>query len=107
MSGLSLGGTAAGIAESLHFQDSDNTFTVNRTQDVEPFLNANKRAQSDGEGWSPSREMRRIASIPPIVHEIWKNTYGVDPLKPEHHKLLRRLLNDPENRFLRVSEGQF
>ena len=28
MTGLPLGGTAAGIAESLHFNDADNTFTI-------------------------------------------------------------------------------
>lgn len=106
MTGLPLGG-AAGMAESLHFGESDDTFTINRVQDVEPFLDANKRAQSDGEGWSPTREWRRVASIPPIVLEIWKKQWGVDPLKPDNHKLLKRLLNDPENQFLRVSEGRF
>jgi hypothetical protein len=106
MTGLPLG-SAAGMAESLHFGESDDTFTINRVQDVEPFLDANKRAQSDGEGWSPSREWRRVASIPPVVVEIWKKQWGVDPLKPDNHKLLKRLLNDPENQFLRVSDGRF
>lgn len=96
-----------GIAETLHFDDTERTFSLLRSQDAEPIIDANKRAQASGEGYSPSREFRRIASIPVVVLEIWKKQYGVDPTRPEHHALLRRLLNDPDNRFLRVSEGRF
>ena len=107
MSALPLGPSAAGWAETLHFDDADNTFSIKRAQDVEPFLDANKRAQADGDGYSPSREFRKIASIPPVVLEIWKKQWGVDPTQAQHHDLLKRLLNDPDNRFLRVSEGRF
>lgn len=106
MSGLPLG-QFNGVHESLHFDDAERTFTVRRVQDAEPIIDANKRAQTDGDGYSPTRELRRIASIPPLVLEVWKKQYGVDPTKPAHHDLLRRLLNDPDNRFLRVSEGAF
>ena len=95
----------AGIAETLHFDDSENTFTINRTDDIEPVINANKRAQVDGDGFSPSREMRHVARIPVVVYQEWCRREGVDVLKVEHRGLLKRLLNDPDNHFLRVSEG--
>lgn len=104
MNGLPLG-TFNGVAESLHFDDAEDTFTIRREHDAQAIIDANKAWQADAAGWSPSRELRRIASIPPLVVEVWKQTYGVDPTKPAHHDLLRRLLNDPDNRFLRVSEG--
>ena len=94
-----------GITETLHFDDAERTFSLLRSQDAEPIIDANKRAQTSGDGFSPSRELRRVASIPPLVHQVWKQQWGVDPLLPANHDLLRRLLNDPDNRFLRVSEG--
>lgn len=106
MDGLPLG-ALDGVRESLHFDDAERTFSILREHDAQPIIDDNKRWQADGAGWSPTREMRRVASIPPLVHELWKKLYGVDPLKPQHHDLLRRLLNDPDNRFLRVSEGAF
>lgn len=107
MAGLPLGPHAAGWAETLHFDEGEGTFTINRVDDVAPVLDANRRTHLHGDGYSPSRELRHIASIPPLVVEVWKKQYGVDPLRPEHRGLLRRLLNDPDNRFLRVSEGRF
>lgn len=98
-------GIEDGITETLHFQDGDGTASLYREQDVEPILDANKRA--GGVGMSPTREFRHIARIPVVVYDHWCKTYGVDVTKPEHSGLLRRLLHDPDNRFLRVDGGRF
>lgn len=95
-----------GITETLHFQDCDDTATLNRVQDVEPIIEANKRAQSNNDGMSTTREWRHIARIPDVVYLEWCKTYGVDVLHPEHSKLLTRLLSDPENRWFRVDGGR-
>ena len=105
--GSLLVGDEDGILETLHFQDGDGTATLRRLQDVEPILDENKRAQAAGEGMSPTREFRHIARIPVVVYDHWCRQYGVDVLKPEHAGLLRRLLHDPDNRFLRVDGGRF
>ena len=104
MTGLPVG-QFSGISETLHFDDSEETFCLLRSEDVEPVLDANKRAQADGDGFSPTRELRHVARIPPLVVEIWNKTWGVDVLKPANAALLRRLLRDRDNQFLRVSEG--
>lgn len=98
----------SGWREYLRYDETEDTFAIEFEADVEPVLEANKRRQNDGtNGYGESREWRQVASIPPIVVEIWKRRYGVDPLARGNEHLLRRLLNDPENRFLRVSEGRF
>jgi hypothetical protein len=100
-------GKMDGITETLHFQDGDGTASLYREQDAEPILDANKRAQADGVGWSPSRELRHVARIPTLIYHEWCKVHGVDVLHPAHRDLLRRLLNDPDNRWLRVDGGRF
>ena len=53
-----------GIVEWFHFDELTGEATIERVQDVEPVLEANKRAQASGNGFSPSRELREIAEIP-------------------------------------------
>lgn len=104
MTGLPVG-QFSGISETLHFDDSENTFSLLRSEDVAPVLDANKRAQADGDGFSPTRELRHVARIPHVVYLEWNKRFGVDVLKVEHRGLLKHLLNDPDNKFFRVSEG--
>jgi hypothetical protein len=40
-----------------------------------------------------------------LIVELWKKQYGADPLAKGNETLLRRLLNDPDLRFLRTSSG--
>lgn len=95
-----------GVAESLVFH-SDGSFALRRSQDVEPALEANKRLQAMGDGYSASRDLRRIASIPAVVQFEWIRRYGADPLARGNEALLRRLLNDPDWRHLRTAPGAF
>jgi hypothetical protein len=80
--------------------------TVHRTADVEPILEANKALAASGDGYSPSRELRRAASIPMAVIEKWKNELGVDVFNPDHRPAVRRLLNSNEYAFLRTAPGR-
>ena len=96
--------TPDGISEHLDFH-GDGSFAVVRSQDVEPILEQNKRLQTEGDGYSPSREWRRVASILVTVQMQWIEKYGVDPLAKGNEALLKRLLNDPEWRHLRTSPG--
>lgn len=93
--------------EAFHYDEDTQRFAVETRQDVEPILDANKRAQADGDGYTPSREMRHIARIPNVVIEKWINELGVNVFNKDHAPAVRRLLNDPDWRFLRTSPGRF
>lgn len=95
-----------GIAERLLFH-GDGGIALERRCDVTQAIEENKRARSAGDGYSPSRELRRVASIPVAVQFEWIRRYGADPLAKGNEKLLRRLLNDPEWAYLRTSPGRF
>lgn len=95
-----------GMVERLHHDETADRFHLETIADIEPVLERNKALQTEGDGYSPSREWRRVASIPPIVVEIWKRQWGADPLAPGNDELLRRLLNDPDLRHFRTAPGR-
>lgn len=89
----------------IDFIADGDKFHLKYTQDVEPLLDYNKAKQSAGrEYYASDNEMWKVASIPVTVQYEWLRRYGVDPLHPEHHDLLARLLNDPEWRYLKTAE---
>ncbi len=88
-------------------EDSDGSLIVHRLADVEPLLERNKALLNSGEdGYTPSRELRRVASIPNAIVEKWRNELGVDIYNPDHRDAVRRLLNSSEYLYLRTAPGR-
>lgn len=79
--------------------------TVHRGADVEPILEHNKALYTSGDGYSPSREWRRAASIPMAIVEKWRVEKGVDVFNPDHMPAVCRLLNSNEYLYLRTAPG--
>jgi hypothetical protein len=96
-----------GIAE-YHIYDSLPDRTIIETvQDVAPILERNRALQNaDDRGWTPSRDLRRAATIPDIVVLKWRKDYGIDVFNRDHWPAVKRLLNDPEWRYLRTAPGR-
>jgi hypothetical protein len=94
----------SGFTETLHTNDGTE-FTVVRSADVEPIIDHNTRLRNDNpKGMGASREWVHVAEIPVTVVFEWVKRYGVDPTAKGYEDLLKRLLNDPEWRYLRTSE---
>lgn len=87
-------------------EDADGSLIVHRESDVEPILELNKALAASGDGYTPSRELRRAASIPLAIVEKWRNELGVDVLNPDHMPKVRQLLNSNEYAFLRTAPGR-
>jgi hypothetical protein len=94
-----------GTTEIFHMDELTGEITIERSQDVEPVIEANKRAQTAGDGFSPSRDLRQIAEIPMGVVELWRTVLGVDIFNRDHWPAVKRLLRDSEWRHLRTSSG--
>jgi hypothetical protein len=92
--------------ETRFVEDSNGDLIVHRGADVEPVLELNKALATSGDGYTPSREMRRAASIPLAVVEKWKNELGVDVMNRDHWPKVRQLLNSSEYLFLRTAPGR-
>ena len=93
-----------------HEDESAGQVTVERVQDVEAILDNNKRSLNDGtNGYSKSKDLKRVASIPLVVIEQWMKEDGVNFLSlqgTDREKYLRKKLNDPNNKWLRTSGGR-
>ena len=65
------------VISTFHYDESTDLATIQQTQDCEPIIEHNKRLQTMNDGYSPSRELRRVASIPLIVFEGWLQEDGL------------------------------
>ena len=94
-----------GITEYFHFDDMTKEIHIESVQDVEPLLDLNRSMANDEDYTKQGIKNGtwHYASIPTIVQLKWLNEYGSKdwPMKPGNEKLLFRLLNNPEWRYLK------
>lgn len=86
--------------------DGEGGLVVKFSQDITPFLDRNKAMANHNDGYSETRELRRVASIPEIVRMKWMNEEGWDCCAPGNEDRLVKKLNDPDWRYLRTAEGR-
>ena len=84
----------------------DGQFTIETVQDVSPILNANVAEMNSGnDGYTPSRDLRKVASIPLIeVHRLLQQ--GIDIFKEADWPKIAAKLDDPEWSKFRTSPGK-
>ena len=75
-------------------------------QDVEPILEDNRARATSGDGYSASREIREIGSIPMVLALELAAQGKIDLFGDTDFKLVRKLMNDPDYRHLRSSPGR-
>lgn len=90
-----------GIRQYFGWDDEGGEYIIdeidnNLTQQV---IEQNKRIEGIGMG----KDMRLAASIPPAVQFEWVDKYGIEFWNPAHKEGVKRLLNDPDYRYLRVN----
>lgn len=88
------------------------TFNVLRTQDVAAIIDKNKADQNDPtfrDGFTESGDMKHVARIPLVVLEQWAKKHGIQKREIYGAKMtevIRKELNDPDNKFLRTGLGE-
>lgn len=82
------------------FDEASQTTALTYEQDCQEILDRNKDAAADASG--PMGDFCHVASIPASVQMKWLIEHGVDLLNPDHAGGVKRLLNDPEWRYLKV-----
>ena len=86
---------------------SNGQLVVYREQDVQPYLDANKRMQAESAGgWrrTAGRTSRMVADIPNIVIERWLRE-GFNIFRCTENEL-RKKLDDPEWSYLKTIPGK-
>ena len=97
--------------KTRYIQESDGKLTINNQQNINPLLERNKKLYTADSGYTPSKDFKRIASVPPIILEIWtkeyngsRNWFGLP--KDTQNKILKTKLNSSEFRYFRTAEGK-
>lgn len=98
------------ILEESHYDPLSDVLTVNRVQDVEPILEANKADFINAPELHSQRYKKPLvhaARIPLIVVEQWlKMGINVFDPSPEMKKKVRQMLNSPDWRHLKTIPGK-
>ena len=96
--------------KTKYIKESDGKLTINNQQDLNPLMKRNKRLYTLNDGYTKSKDMRRVASVPPIILQIrskeyngTNNWWGLP--KDTQKKIMRTKLNSNEFRYFRTSEG--
>jgi len=93
-----------GMVRTWH-DNEDGTYTIKSEQVVETqILERNKALFNHNDGYTPSRDMQRVASIPQAVIEEYASR-GINLFHPQYEPELRALLNNSDYRFLRTAPG--
>lgn len=96
--------SAAGIHHTWVQEDSG--WRIASSQDVEPILDRNKAMATHNDGYTADRSMRRVATIPFIVQQMWLNDEGWDAFDPDNVDKLAQKLNSSEWAHLRTAPGR-
>ena len=100
----------ADATKTRYIQESDGQLTINNQQNLNPLLDRNKKLYTQNDGYTASRDMRRIASVPPIILQVWTKEYNGSNNwwalpKEIQKKIMRTKLNSSEFRYFKTSEG--
>ena len=64
--------------ETFSLDDMENKIVVNEEVNIDPHLKHNKILLNQDDGYSKSRDLKRVASIPTLALSVWAKEYNGD-----------------------------
>lgn len=95
----------AGITHTLVLND-DGSVCEEAAYDSQAILDENVAMANHNDGYTPSRDMRRVARIPWALRNKWLNEEGWDAWNAKYNDRLTRVLNDSDWSKLRTAPGR-
>lgn len=93
------------ILRTYDYDEAAHRHVIFSTQDIEPILKRNKILFNLGDGYGPSREWKRAASVPNLIIEKWMKK-GINAYKEEDQPKILSMLDSPECLALRTAPGR-
>jgi len=85
---------------------ADGSALIVSEQDTAAILDFNRAMATENDGYTPSRDIRRAASIPLILVAKWLQEEGWNAFDPACSDRLKKKLNDPDYLWLRTAPGR-
>ena len=100
-----------GLKQTTYSKDDmEKKIIIKEQVNIDPHLKHNKSLYTQDDGYSKSRELKRVASIPTIALSVWAKQYNGDSNwfglpKEVKKRILKEKLNSNEFRYFRTAEG--
>lgn len=96
----------SGITTDIEYDADADQIHIARRGDVAPMLEANRRELYSGlDGYTPSRDLQRVASIPNLIVEQWMKA-GINIFDEDDWPKIAAMLDSPEYLWLRTAPGR-
>ena len=99
------------VKTTYHSDDMNKQVVIERNVNYKPIINHNKKMYTQNDGYSKSRDLKRVASIPTLVLELWTKEYNGTGNwfalpKEVQQKILKTKLNSNEFQYFRTAPGR-
>jgi len=99
-----------GLVTTTYHSD-DKGIVIEKNLDYKPIVDHNKKLYTHNSGYSKSRDLKRIASVPTLVLEIWAKEYNGSNNwfalpKDVQNKIMKKKLNSSEFLLFRTAPGR-
>ena len=97
--------------ETFSLDEMEKKIVVNEEVNIDSHLKHNKILLNQNDGYSKSRDLKRVASIPTLALSVWAKEYNGDGNwfalpKEVQSKILKTKLNSNEFKYFRTAEGK-
>ena len=97
--------------ETFLLNEQDKQIVLKEEVNIDSHLKHNKKLFTLNDGYSKSRDLKRVASIPTIALSVWANEYNGSrnwfALPQQVQKqILKKKLNSSEFRYFKTAEGR-
>lgn len=99
------------VKTTYHSDDMNRQVVIERNVNYKPIIDHNKKMYTQNDGYSKSRDLKRVASIPTLVLELWTKEYNGTGNwfalpKEVQQKILKTKLNSNEFQYFRTAPGR-
>lgn len=99
------------VKTTYHSDDANKQVVIERNVNYKPIIEHNKKMYTHNDGYSKSRDLKRVASIPTLVLELWTKEYNGTGNwfalpKEIQQKILKQKLNSSEFQYFRTAPGR-
>ena len=97
--------------ETFSLDEMEQKIVINVEVNIDSHLKHNKILLNQDDGYSKSRDLKRVASIPTLALSVWAKEYNGDGNwfalpKEVQNKILKTKLNSNEFQYFKTAEGK-